>query len=556
MPSSSRPYQSQLLRFALQQWQQGLERQNRAWRQLQSTAVWGAQVAVFPLYAIMQAVKQASFVLSGHNTKSEQPSEPISIPQENVTDIDHTLTAILTHTQQVLTSEDTSQLTATSTSEFGKKAQSLLLNTIEQIQKQLPGSHWWSANHTTNSTPTQRPSNHLTHTQSSQHPSDTLTARTIGIRRKVAADLLQNGTTLASSIKTHNLILVNTNNEVFDIFTPEHQADLKHYIDRVMDAYQQSRSIIPRSIKRLSFQTAIKLEAGSDSSLTAVIIHAQQLLSSDQKAQLNIAPTGNLVRKAKSLLTNTTQRIRLLLGSLQPTRRHRTIQTQRQSKGLSSPNRAQNQASLKAPATAIDHKATSDLLPHGTTLASSIATRKLVLINASNKVFDIFTPEQQTDLKHYITAVMNAYQKSRSIVPHPTKRLSIKTILAIGAVFIASLPMEFKKAWTQIIPGPQAISLPHITNNNIAAQPSSRIFHPTSSASSTVRTKAQRLSSHENNYARRRLTSKSPNAFEANVNDVSYLEHPLERLLRWIDRILTWFEHRWQQWLEHRAKVE
>ncbi|MBE9069777.1 hypothetical protein IQ260_24345 [Leptolyngbya cf. ectocarpi LEGE 11479] len=518
MPPSSRPYQSKLLRFALQQWQQGLERQNQAWRQLQSTAAWGAQVAVFPIYAIMRAVKRASFVLSGHSDHSSEQSEQPSgsIPQENVTDSDHTLTAILTHTQQLLASEKISQLAVTPKGELVKTAQSFLSRT-----------------------------------------SGALTARTAGIRRKMAAELLQNGTTLASSIKTRNLVLVNPNNEVFDIFTPEHQANLKHYIDRVMYAYQQSRTIIPRSTRRLSVQTAIKISAGSDSSLTAVLTHTQQLLSSDQKAQLNIAPTGSLARKVKSLLANTIQRIRQQLpGSLQSARRNSIIQAQRQSGDLVSSSTRKQSGGLKAPA---GRRAASDLLPHGTTLASSIATRQLVLVNEHNKVFDIFTPEQQAELKHYITAVMLAYQQSRSIVPRQTKRLSIKTVLAIGAVFIAALPMEFKKAWAQITPGPtlgsQAPSLPHITNNKIAAQPSSRIFHPTSSAPGTVRTRAQRLSSHGNNHARRRLTSKSPNAFEANVNDVSYLEHPLERVLRWIDRILTWCENRWQQWLEHRTNA-
>lgn len=557
MPSSSRPYQSKLLRFALQQWQQGLERQNRAWRQIQSTAVWGAQVAVFPIYAIMRAVKRASFVLSGHSAQSEQPSG--SIPPENVTDIDHTLTAILTHTQQLLVSEDTSQLAAAPKGEFVQKAQAFLSTTMGQLQQRLPGSRWWSTRHNTSIIPTQQ--DDLTHTRSPQNPSGTLTTRTIGIRRRVAADLLQNGTTLASSIQTRNLVLVNSNNEVFDIFTPAHQADLKHYIDRVMYAYQQSRTIVPRSTKRLSVKTAIKIDAGSDSSLTAVLAHTQQLLSPDQKAQLNIAPTGNLVRKVKSLLANTVQRIRQQLpGSLQSARRNSILQAQRQSGDLANPNSTQKQlGGLKAPATAIGRRVASDLLPHGTTLASAIETRKLVLVNDSNKVFDIFTPEQQADLKHYISAVMNAYRQSRSIIPRQTKRLSIKTVLAIGAVFIAALPMEFKKAWAQITPGPtlglQTPSLPHITNNSIAARPSSRIFHPTASAPGTVRTRAQRLSSHGNSHTQRRLTSRSPNAFEADVNDVSYLEHPLERVLRWLDRILTWCENRWQQWLEHRANV-
>ena len=64
-----------------------------------------------------------------------------------------------------------------------------------------------------------------------------------------------------------------------------------------------------------------------------------------------------------------------------------------------------------------------------------------------------------------------------------------------------------------------------------------------------MKTRTHRLSSHAaHTYSKRRLSSQEPHAFEANVKDVNYLEHPLERILRWIDRVLTWCEHRWQQW--------
>lgn len=555
MPSSSRPYQSKLLRFALQQWQQGLERQNRAWRQLQSTAAWGAQVAVFPIYAIMRAVKRASFVLSSSNaTPEESPaSEITNAARENVTDIDHTLTAILTHTQQLLASEEKSQPPIVAKNPLAKKAHSLLSNTIAQIQQLLPGNAQRRANPAVSINPTQHRSGELIHNRSARPSSGQLAARATGIRHKVAANLLQNGTTLASSIETRNLILVAPHNKAFDILTPEHQADLKHYIDRVMDAYRQSRTLSRRPTKRLSARIALEIGASSDAFLTVVLAHTQQLLSPKQKAQLNIAPTGSFIRQIRTLFAGSIRRIRQQLpGSLPSARRNKSSsQAQRRSGDLANPNRTQKSGGLQPAVAAIDHRAASDLLPNGTTLASSIATQKLVLVNASNEVFDIFTPEQQTDLGHYITAVMLAYRQSRSMVPRQTKRLSVKTVLAIGAVFIAALPVEFKKAWVQITPGPtpssRAPSLPHITNNSSTAQPSSRIFYPTSSARGTVRTHVQRLSGHGNNHPRRRLTSRSPNAFEVNVNDVSYLEHPLERLLRWVDRILTWCEHRWQK---------
>ncbi|MEO1447555.1 MAG: hypothetical protein AAFV46_15230, partial [Cyanobacteria bacterium J06635_11] len=123
MPSSSRPYQSKLLKFVLQQWQQGVKRQDRAWRQLQSAGVWGAQVAIFPIYAVMRAVKRASFALGSGST--HPPAEPITVAKGSVTDLDHSLTAILSHTQQLLSSEQTAQLAVTSKSGIIRKVQSL-----------------------------------------------------------------------------------------------------------------------------------------------------------------------------------------------------------------------------------------------------------------------------------------------------------------------------------------------------------------------------------------------------------------------------------------------
>ncbi|MBE9076122.1 hypothetical protein IQ241_02235 [Romeria aff. gracilis LEGE 07310] len=55
MPSSSRPYQSRLLKFALGQYQQGLERHRRAVRQATTAATWGVQTALYPVYVLFQS---------------------------------------------------------------------------------------------------------------------------------------------------------------------------------------------------------------------------------------------------------------------------------------------------------------------------------------------------------------------------------------------------------------------------------------------------------------------------------------------------------------------
>ncbi|MEA5463856.1 hypothetical protein [Leptothoe sp. PORK10 BA2] len=546
MPSSSRPYKSKLLRFVLQQWQQGLNRQDRAWRQLQSTATWGAQIAIFPFYVIMRAVERASFTLGdSSNGPQESTFAPSTNTREKVTDLDHSLTAILTHTQQLLSADPRSskpvaQITIAPKSDLMGQVKSFWSNSIQrvrrsgdltQIRKNQP----------------KQPSRELTHTrqqqlETGQSQTGAITARSHRIRRKIATDLLQNGTTLASVIENRKLVIVNSKNEVFDILTPGQQQDLKHYISRVMQAYQQSRTIVPRQPKKLSVKTVLPICPSSDESFTTILTHTEQLLSSSQTARLTIAPKRSLLHQAKSLLTRAIPRLSRSEALTRPGNNHQPDQTS----GLTERSMGMNRRGTSA---------TSDLLQNGITLASTIDDRQLVLVNPRNEIFNILTPEQQTELTHYISRVMRAYRQSRTIVPRQTHRLSVKTVLAIGAVFIAALPVEFKKAWSQIAPGPTGPSLPPISVNGLQAEPHSRVFYPQASAPGTAKARSRRLLDDTGYIGKtdkvngRRLTSNSPHAFEAHVNDVKYLEHPLERILRLIDRVLTWCENRWQQWL-------
>lgn len=380
MPSSSRPYQSKLLRFVLRQWQQGWERQDKTLRQLQSTATWSAQVAVLPIYAMMRAVQRASLALGSEATQSPKTNAPITQVQENVTDLEHSLTAILAYTQQQLSSKQTTQLDISPTGKPTRQTKNLLSNLVSWIrQRRLARDS--GSNHTKSITLAQ------------QKPGDVTTAR-----------------------------------------KPSIQA-----------------------------------------------------------------------------------------GYL--TKRHSSIH----------------------------QKTSSGLQQQGTTLASALKTRQLVLVNRKNEVFDIFTPQQQTDLQHYINRIMYAYRHTQTIIRRPTKHFSVNTVLAIGTIFVTALPGEFRKAWTQISPGSEP-SLPVVRGHQ--SQPQFRIFYPQTESSATVKAKARRLKTYSSSRkANRHLSSQSPHSFEADINDVSYLEHPLERVLRWIDRVLTWCEHRWQQWLDQRANI-
>ena len=361
MPSSSRPYQSKILRFVLQQWQQGLERQDRAWRQLQSTATWGAQAVMFPLYAILRAVERANLALGSSSSHSDP--ETITATEDNTTDIDRSIATILTHTQQQLSPEQKEQLRIPPQSELIQHKRGWLSNVLERFWPQQPATH---------------------------PPPDEVPA------------------------------------------------------------------------------------------ITKTASHSNQLTTSQ---------TGKLATSQTNKLTTSQA------GSISPT-------------------------------------TSSGLLQTGHTLASMIENRHLVVVNSENEVSDIFTLEQQRELKTYIFRVITAYWQSRAGATRIPRRISAKTILSIGTASLNALPTELRKAWSELPSRPQQANLPPIGASPV---PRSRIFPPKALSDAAP-------SSPENMH---RLSNRAPDVVHANVQDSRYLEHPLEKILRWIDRILTWCERLW-----------
>ncbi|MGB7248522.1 MAG: hypothetical protein WBC73_06255 [Phormidesmis sp.] len=44
--------------------------------------------------------------------------------------------------------------------------------------------------------------------------------------------------------------------------------------------------------------------------------------------------------------------------------------------------------------------------------------------------------------------------------------------------------------------------------------------------------------------------------FETKATTIGYIEHPLERVLKWVDRLLLWLEKQWQMFKEWRSRVD
>ncbi|MEO0349274.1 MAG: hypothetical protein AAF282_04405 [Cyanobacteria bacterium P01_A01_bin.15] len=228
MPSSSRPYQSKLLQTLLQRLQNGLGRQRRAWRQVQSTAVWAAQLALLPVYKLLQqTVERSSFGGSAH-----QPAQLDST--EDRAKVSQPILQILAYTQTLLPTAQVIRLwppvQLSPTKNNGLK---------QRIQQFFTQGFWPRANLPT------APSHSLpAHTGSDLAPAPKANSSTTDPINGLVIRRSLHQTVLASSLAQKNIVLVTAKQQVIDVFSPKQQQQLNDYISQVMTAYWQFRTTL------------------------------------------------------------------------------------------------------------------------------------------------------------------------------------------------------------------------------------------------------------------------------------------------------------------------
>ncbi|MEM9979521.1 MAG: hypothetical protein AAF808_17980 [Cyanobacteria bacterium P01_D01_bin.2] len=226
MPSSSRPYQSKLLQTLLQRLQNGLGRQRRAWRQVQSTAVWAAQVALLPVYKLLQqTVERSSFGGSAH-----RPARLDSA--EDRAEVSQPILQILAYTQTLLPAAQADrlwppvQLSPTKNNGLKQRIQQFFTRGFRP-RTNLPTTP-------SHSLPAQ--------TASDLVPAPRANISTTGPIHGLVARQSLDQTVLASSLAKKNIVLVTAKQQIIDVFSPQQQQQLKDYIAQVMTAYWQSRT--------------------------------------------------------------------------------------------------------------------------------------------------------------------------------------------------------------------------------------------------------------------------------------------------------------------------
>ena len=226
MPSSSRPYQSKLLQTLLQRLQNGLGRQRRAWRQVQSTAVWAAQLALLPVYKLLQqTVERSSFGGSAH-----QPAQLDST--EDRAKVSQPILQILAYTRTLLPAAQAdrlwppAQLSPTKNNGLKQRIQQFFTRGFRP-RANLPPAPSHSL---------------LAQTASDLAPraNDSITSPIHGLIARQSLDQ----PVLASSLAQKNIVLVTAKQQIIDVFSPKQQQQLNDYISQVMTAYWQSRTAL------------------------------------------------------------------------------------------------------------------------------------------------------------------------------------------------------------------------------------------------------------------------------------------------------------------------
>ena len=198
-PASSDRYQSRLFRFVYKQSRRFTQQCDRAWRNLQSTAIWVASVGLYPIFLLLQSRRSTANQVNQavEETLRQLPAEEESIQEESPT--------VDTPIQQVLL-----YITGVAESQKSKvKSQKLGFRNQEKTK--------------TNSSHSQLP----THNSPLTTPHSQLTTHSIrGI---------------ASQLSSRSLVLVTAQNQTLDVLDPQQQQALQEEIIAAVAQYWQYR---------------------------------------------------------------------------------------------------------------------------------------------------------------------------------------------------------------------------------------------------------------------------------------------------------------------------
>jgi hypothetical protein len=541
MPSSSRPYQSKILRFVLSQFQQGVERHRRAFRQVRSAATWGVQLALSPVYAVLRAARLAGRQL-GQATPKRLP--------------------LLNWFRQGAIRRDEPLPGEVSAVDLGAKPIGQILELAVQCLE-----------------PAQ--------TSALQLTSPTLVAR---VRQWLVPQSTRLATIsyptlqgIASDLETHAILLVGMGNQLWAVLTPVQQSYLKRQIWSLVkkDIHLRTQTPVVQSpllgrfsglgfgrLRRflgwepMPFELGLTGAVTSEALIVQFLTDVQRALPPEQIARCLLPPQG---------------RAPLATGLLE-CQQNRYPESNR-------PGIIQG-------------------------IASDLETQALVLVGEHNLIWDVLTPHQQGYLKQQIWALIDAYGRPPSQVfsfkqrvgrvvtglplPDRWKRLLMESssspvfgglpssdrtgvsdlslkASSDGELGVDSGKLYFPWLLSRIagllgkMPGSSPGGDSGVTDRLPLPVPSPILLGsrlPWSRRWMWLPTLPERILREPATLIRVQTSTPVPQPssgvtfgacslpespdFEIEVTSMEYIEHPLEKLLRWVDGALSWLESAWR----------
>lgn len=543
-PKQSGLYQSKVLRFVVRHTRRWVDRTSIAWRSLQTTASWSAQVLIYPVYALFQTLRvagakfQQARELGAQGLASEAPVGDVATPPDSVTE-----TPLPSSAWGTITVD-------TPIAQVLGVVRGFSLPLAVPIGILTPGAGEWVAivepAAPAELLPAQATAAHPTKTELATQPQAVGVATVPKELVATAAGALVYVRGIACLRETRSLVLVTNHNQVLDILTPAQQDRLRQRIiwevadyGRLVRRYYSSDRGFPRSL------------AAVQRWLLAPVRAARQRLTGRSAL---LVPSSDLpIQRALLAVQTETHSVHLPVlhadgaGCLHLP--------------LAPRDRGDDQPDPIAPLTYVQG------------VASLLATHALVLVTTHNQVLDILSADQQDQLRqkiswevahyHRYLQIRHASQRAFARLPAPARDRPLlppvrwfQTMMAwmqTGPIAIAANLFQEAALVAQSDLTAPAIA----TTSTEAAVTQLSAAQPLVVASASGAARAQ-LSKERLQAAAPESTALQPTATAANsqvrspVAQPAYIDTPAtaigyvqplwKQLLRWIDRCFYWLE--------------
>ncbi|MDZ8184437.1 MAG: hypothetical protein RMX96_06165 [Nostoc sp. ChiSLP02] len=529
-------YQSKLFNFVHQQSRRLTEQWENTFRHLQVASKWGVELLLYPVYLLFQSSESDAKTLHGKEPQSRLnlPSNDNDFQPETDLNVDTPIEHVL-ETVYYLSSDEAMSTTGETNASPKKTSQSFNPLSFLKIfsRKSIPQDSTNNTNIINSSTITE---NSTASIQSSR--SENALKQHLAHIRGIATNLLN-----------RNLVLVTTDNEILDILTPQQQAKLQDRIISEIASYWQCwRLAEAKKVKELLPKIDALLAKLSGANTANIPLLAEE-------------KSNNLLDTAKLFAFIDIAVAKVEANALVPVQQRsqeivQAVQTQLNTfiygkKQLT----ASGEIAVKA----------DDLETHKLNLQALIEAALNYFFGVSNrKTLDSTTDSKPDKL---LSGYSRKISQSRQL---PNQDLTDDPWLTWSDLFgnsekVADNPVTLSEninpalpsnlsagiSWPKNLISPQPKAKSGLvqrkkTTRNLASIPqkSAKVtsFKESEGIISQSDSKSNKGEILQQQFHQSTEVEAQPDWIEAKVTATSYVKHPLEKVLEWLDRVMVWLE--------------